>query len=193
MRIILIRHPVTKANIEGIVLHNVTGELDERGYEQISKLVKRLEHEPIDKIYSSDAYRCKILVEEIANSRGLNVNYNPLFREIDHGELFGKKKDEISRLFLENPEYVQPKNGESLTDLAHRAQNAFYLIKNGGGEKVILISHGWFLKMFLGNQLGMTPHNSIKKLKFSNCAISEIKLTEDDCIVEYLNNRDYLK
>lgn len=193
MKIILIRHPITKANVEGIILHNLLGELDKRGYEQITKLVKRLEYESIDRVYASDAHRCKTLAEEIASSKNLNVNYDPLFREFDNGEWFGKRKDEISHLVLDNPEYIRPKNGESLADLAQRAQSALCLIKKCGGERVALISHGWFLKMFLGNQLGMTPRDSIKKLKFSNCAISELKLTEYGCIVEYLNNRDYLK
>ena len=38
----------------------------------------------------------------------------------------------------------------------------------------------------------MNPVDAIKKLKFSNCAISEIELKEGGCLVEYLNNRDYL-
>jgi len=46
--------------------------------------------------------------------------------------------------------------------------------------------------MFLGLQLGMDPVEAIKKLKFSNCAISEIELKDGYCLVEYLNNRDYL-
>ena len=189
----MIRHPVTKANIEGIVQHNVEGDLDARGYIQIDKLLKHLELESIDKLYSSDAYRCRVLAEKIGKLKGLPIVYSPLFREINNGDWFGKKKDDISKLLLECTENARPPNGESLTDLAERAKEGFNLITKQGGERCILVSHGWFLKTFLGNQIGMGPNMAINRLKFSNCAMSEIRLGSNGCLIEYLNNRDYLK
>jgi len=193
MNIMMIRHPVTKANIEGLVQHNIEGELEMRGYDQIIKLIKRLEYEEVDGLYSSDAYRCRVLTERIAQSKGIIVTYDALFREIDNGNWAGKKKAEIERLTLEDAENFRPPNGESLVDLAKRAEEGFQLIMGSGKNRCILVSHGWFLKIFLGNQLGLKPLTAIKELKFSNCAISEIRLTKDGCMIEYLNNRDYLK
>lgn len=193
MRIIMIRHPVTKANIEGLIQDRIDGRLDTHGYKQLEKLIKRLEREPIDKIYSSDAYRCKILAERIAQLKHLEVFYSYLFREIDNGELFNKKKEDVSRLNLQDPENYRPQNGESIYDLANRAKEGLDVIKQDNGKRIVLISHGWFLKVFLGNQIGMSPLPAIKYLKFSNCALSEISLEKDTCMVEYLNNRDYLK
>lgn len=189
----MIRHPVTKANVEGIVQHNLDGDLDARGYIQIDKLLKHLELESIDRLYSSDAYRCRALAEKIGELKGLPIVYSPLFREINNGDWFGKKKEAVSKLLLECTGNARPPNGESLTDLAERAKEGFNLITNAGGERAVLVSHGWFLKTFLGNHICMSPNMAISRLKFSNCAVSEIRIESNSCLIEYLNNRDYLK
>lgn len=193
MKLTMIRHPVTLANISGIVQHNVEGDIAPKGYEQISQLVRRLQSENFNNYYSSDAYRCRVLAEEISRAKDISPQYSPLFREINNGVWNGSKKSDIERLSLEDPINAKPEDGESLQDLANRTMQALDLIKSGGGEQNLLISHGWFLKMFLGLQLGMNPVDAIKKLKFSNCAISKIEIKENGCLVEYLNNRDYLK
>lgn len=192
MKLVMIRHPVTLANIGGIVQHEVEGDIAPKGYEQIERLRSRLEPENFDCCYSSDAYRCRILAEAISRSRNISPVYSPLFREISNGVWNRGKKADIKRLSLADPINTRPEGGESLQDLANRTLQGLDFIKSGGGERNVLISHGWFLKMFLGLQLGMTFVDAVTKLKFSNCAISEIELKEGGCLVEYLNNRDYL-
>ena len=192
MRLVMVRHPVTLANIQGIVQHEVEGDITPKGYEQIERLTSRLEPETFDYFYSSDANRCRILVESISRHRNVSPIYSPLFREISNGIWNGSKKADIERLSWTDPVNTRPENGESLQDLANRALQGLNFIKSGGGERNILISHGWFLKVFLGLQLGMSLIDALTKLKFSNCAISEIELKEQGCLIEYLNNRDYL-
>jgi len=192
MKLVMIRHPVTLANIQGVVQHEVEGDIAPKGYEQIERLVHRLQLEHFDYCYSSDANRCRILAEAISSSNRISLQYSPLFREINNGIWNGSKKANIERLSLANPIDYRPENGESLRDLADRAIQGLDVIKSCGGERNVLVSHGWFLKMFLGLQLGMNAADAIRRLKFSNCAISEIELKEQGCLIEYLNNRDYL-
>jgi broad specificity phosphatase PhoE len=193
MRLVMIRHPVTLANISGLVQHEVEGELAPEGYKQIQKVVSRLQSEHFDAIYSSDAYRCKTLTEAISQATEITARYSPLFREMNNGIWNGSKKSDIERLSLADPVNTRPEGGESLQDLVNRAACALDHIKSSGGEENLLVSHGWFLKVFLGLQLGMGPVESITRLKFSNCAISKIELKKEGCLVEYLNNRDYLR
>lgn len=192
MKLMMIRHPVTLANVQGIVQHEIEGDIAPKGYEQIKKLVKRLQSEHFDNCYSSDAYRCKVLTEEISRHKYISPYYSPLFREINNRVWNGSRKIDIEKLNLTDQINVRLEGGESLQDLANRSIQGLDLIISQGGEHNLLISHGWFLKMFLGLQLGMNPVDAIKKLKFSNCAISEIELKERGCLIEYLNNRDYL-
>src|SRR3989344_6971223 len=191
MKLVMIRHPVALANVQGVVQHNIEGYIVPKGYEQIERLLDRLQFEHFDNCYSSDAYRCKILTEAISKYKGISPYYSPLFREINNGVWNGRKKEDIERLSLVDPINTRPEGGESLRDLADRAVRGLDFIVSGGGERNILVSHGWFLKMFLGLQLGMGLVDALKKLKFSNCAISEIELGKQGCLVEYLNNRDY--
>ena len=192
MKLMMIRHPVTIANIQGIVQHEVEGNVAPKGYKQIQELVERLQSENFDNCYSSDAYRCRVLTEEILKYKNIPVCYSSVFREINNGVWNGNRKADVERLSLADPINTRPDGGESLQDLVNRSTQGLKTIVSQGGERNILISHGWFLKMFLGLQLGMNPVDAIKKLKFSNCAISEIELKEQGCLVEYLNNRDYL-
>ena len=194
MRLLLTRHPVTRANMEGIIEDNFRGEIHGAGYDQIEKLVTRLRLEEIDKLYSSPAERCVTLAERIAREKGVEPIYNQIFRELDNGEWFGRKKSEINRLELDthDPTTIKPAGGESLQDLHIRANEAFSYIERDSPIRGMLISHGWFLKLFVGNQIGLNILDAIKNLKFSNCALSEIRKIDGGCIVEYLNNRDFL-
>lgn len=190
MKLFLARHPVTKANVSGIINGNDES-ITEKGYEQIEKFICYLRKESIDSIYSSDSQRCRELAERLAYSKGLIPVYNPLFREINNGDLSGLRKEEITPKLLENLNFSAP-NGESLNDLAERCRISYDYLVSQGKERSLLISHGWFLKMFLGVQLGMNYRDSIKKLKFSNCAISELDITGRNIVIEYLNKRDFL-
>jgi len=190
MKLLLVRHPVTKANIEGVICKN-DEIIAEKGYEQIEKLNNYLKREQIDSIYSSDSQRCRVLAQKIANEKRLIAVYSSLFREINNGDWYGLRKNEITPRFLENSNFSAPE-GESLNDLAERCRISYEYIISQDIERILLISHGWFLKMFLGVQLGMNPVNSIKKLKFSNCAISEVRIEKRELAIEYLNKRDFL-
>jgi broad specificity phosphatase PhoE len=193
MRIILIRHPLSKSNLEGIAQHPVEGEIDGVGVAQMEKLLARLREESFDRVYSSDAKRCGVLANGIAKLRSLQVDYSDLFREIDNGEWWYKKKADMDRLSWVDPINTRPPRGESLQDLWERSFSAREYIVQRGGERVILVSHGLFLKFFLGSQIGLDVFDAFKSLKFSNCALSEITLDKNSCRIEYINNRDYLR
>lgn len=192
MKLIMIRHPVTIANVNGSIGHNLEGKIALKGHSQITKLVKRLKKERINKLFSSDSKRCIELAEAIGKSNGVSITYDSIFREVDNGDWSYMSKTDIERLKQLDPPNIRPPNGENLLDLSNRADKAFYLIYKNGGERNILISHGYFLKVFLGNRLGLSNENAINQLKFSNCAMSEINVTLKSCLIEYLNNRDYL-
>jgi len=192
MKLVMIRHPVTLANIAGVIQKDVKGDIAQRGYIQIEQVTSRLSSIRFDNCYSSDLDRCRELSERLGTISEINPFYSPLFREMSNGVLDGEKKDRVQRLEADDPYNFKPEGGESINELVVRARKGLKLILSRSGDKNLLVSHGWFLKVFLGNQLGMNPLDAIRKLKFSNCALSEIDITKTNCLVEYLNNRDYL-
>lgn len=193
MNIILIRHPISEGNLEGTVQHALIGEIHARGHAQIEQLCKRIQQEPYDMVYASDAERCRILAERLAALRQTQPKYNSLFREIDNGEWYTRKKSDMNRLLWKDPFYTRPPGGESINDVWIRAQEALRYIESRGQQRVVLISHAVFFKCLVGSQLGMGPLKAYAQLKFSNCALSEIRQTEHGWMIEYLNNREYLR
>jgi len=192
MKLVMIRHPVTLANIAGVIQKEVKGDIAPRGYTQIEQVTNRLRSVRFDRCYASDSDRCWELSERLGAISEISPIYSSLFREMSNGAFDGEKKDRVQRLEAKDPYNFKPEGGESINELVARAKEGLRLILSGGGDRNLLVSHGWFLKVFLGNQLGMNSLDSIRKLKFSNCALSEIDITETNCLVEYLNNRDYL-
>ena len=64
-KILITRHGQTKENVDGTIQGKEHGNVNEKGFEQIKKLIKKLKDEKIDLIISSDIPRCKITTEEI--------------------------------------------------------------------------------------------------------------------------------
>ena len=193
MRLFLTRHPIAKANIEGIAQGQAEGDINENGLKQIEELILRLKDEKIDYVFSSDSVRCKKLASAVANSKRVGLVYNPIFREINNGDLSNISKLEISRIRFWEDILWRPKGGESLLDLDERSKRSKEYLLNQPYERMLLISHGWFLKSFVGSLLLMGPLEYMRRLKFSNCSLSEISFDKDNYIIEYLNNREYLK
>ena len=186
----MIRHPISEGNMREIA-QGEAERIHPRGVAQIAELLERLKGEEIEGIYSSDSERCRELSQEMGDLFDLTPNYSPLFREIGNGDWANMQKTRMNEYRFGNPTNFAPPNGESLKALYDRTEEASEYLQQEEG-RVALISHGWFLKTFLGRHLGMGPKESLQQLKFSNCALSEIILQEGRAMVEYLNNRDFL-
>lgn len=192
MRIMMIRHPISEMNVKQVVKNNQEGKIHIRGYDQINELAERIKIEEIDHIYSSDSERCKKLSWRLGTLFDLKPEYSPMFREINNGDWSRLKKEEMNKERFGNEISFRPPNGESLEQLSYRAKISSEYIQKSENERVVLVSHGWFLKAFLGRHMGLSPKDSMQCLKFSNCAISEIDVQENKTTIEYLNNRDFL-
>jgi broad specificity phosphatase PhoE len=193
MKILMIRHPISEGNVNQIAQDNKEGKVHKRGYLQIDELSLRLKGEKFDHLYSSDSERCKELSTRLGELFDLNPEYNSLFREVGNGKWYNLQKSEMSLYrFEENSDFAPP-GGESLNQLYDRARIANEHILNSGKERVVLVSHAWFLKAFIGRYMGLSPKKSMQKLKFSNCSLSEIHIEGEKFMVEYLNDRSFLK
>ena len=95
VKLLITRHGQTKENADGIMQGKEHGNVNEKGFEQINKLIERLKDEKIDKIISSDLSRCKITTKEIVGKINAPVKYTNLIKEKDNGEWAGKKHKDI--------------------------------------------------------------------------------------------------
>ena len=182
MRLLITRHGQTRENIDGTIQGKNHGNINEMGFKEISSLIERLKKEKIDLIISSDIPRCKLTTQEIIKKINTPVEYSELIREKDNGELVGKKHQEIDWDDLgDDFETRKAPNGENLQEVLERGRKFFngLIDKYGNTNKTILIvSHGAFLKVFIGNLLGMSLYNSIFKLFIEHCSLTEIEIDE---------------
>lgn len=199
MRILLTRHAETKDNIRGIIQKFKGSEFTEEGLNQISKLVKRLEKEKIDLIVSSDFERCKITAEKISQKMHVPVEYTKLLREKNDGNWIGKNSKEVNWDSLQGTfETRKAPNGESLLEVRERGRNFFKQIleqyKNTN-KTILVVSHATFLRVFIGDLIGLSLHDSIFKILIDNCSLTEIDFDKkhiEGCRLKLLNETKFL-
>lgn len=96
MRLILIRHGQTPANVEGILESSVPGPgLTELGQQQAEELVEALSGDTIDALFVSSMIRTHLTAAPLAAARGLEPIVRPGLREISAGDVEGNT-DEAS-------------------------------------------------------------------------------------------------
>lgn len=198
VRLLITRHGKTKENVEGIIQGKEHGNLNKEGIKQISKLIKRLKKERIDMIISSDILRCKKTTEEIVKKIKVPIEYSILIREKDNGKLVGKNHKEVNWDDLKGDfETRKAKDGENLREVRERGRKFFKkILKEDSKEDktILIVSHGAFLKVFIGDLLGMSLYDSIFKLFIDHCSLTEIdidKKYKEGYQIKFINEKNY--
>jgi len=174
MEIIFVRHGETKNNKDGIIQGPEHGDINEKGQKEIEEVSNLLKDEKIDVFYSSDIPRCRITSEQINKFHNLSINYSKLIREKYNGDWTGKNYNKVNWNDLEGSfENKKVKNGESLLEVRSRARKFVEELINKYGDnkkKILVVSHGAFLKILIGDLLNMDIKNSIFNLKINYCS-----------------------
>ena len=192
MEIIFVRHAETKNNVNGIIQGPEHGDINEKGEREIEKVSQLLKNEKIDVSFSSDIPRCKITSEGINKFHNLTIQYTNLIREKYNGDWTGKNYKDVSWDQLEGTfETKKVNNGESLVEVRSRAREFIKeLIDKYGNtnKRILVVSHGAFLKILIGDLLGMEIKNSIFNLKINHC--SPIKVHFNGMVFENKNHQN---
>lgn len=197
IRLIITRHGKTKENEEGIIQGHHHGNINDEGFAQISKLVKRLQNEKIDLIISSDILRADLTTKEITKKIKVPIIYSELIREKNNGDLVGKKHKEIDWDSLQGDfETRKAPNGENLREVRERGRKFFKMIledRKYKDKNILIVSHGAFLKVFIGDLLGMSLHDSIFKLQIDHCSLTFVEVENiNNYKVTSVNCKDFL-
>jgi len=193
----IVKHGKTEENKNGIVQGNEVGTLSKEGYLELEKLGKRLNclngKYKFEHIISSDIMRCKETVYEILKylppSFKDKIEYTSLIREKNNGDFVGKEHTKFSWDDLNGSfETRKAPNGENLIEVKERGikflkqiENKYqnFLNKDSAEDvNILVISHGAFLKILLGNILGMNIYDSIFKLVVENSSLTKVEISE---------------
>lgn len=126
-KIYFIRHAKSLGNIDWDLNQKDDSPLHESGKNESLQALKRLKKIPFDMVISSDLKRCKETAEILLGKNKNKIIYNELFREISHNESF--------------------------TDFKKRISKAKIYIESIEKEKILIVTHSQFMKMFLAQTL----------------------------------------
>ena len=191
LKLLLTRHGETVDNVKGILMGVEDGNITKKGFKQIHKLINKMKVEEVDIVLSSDMYRCQVTSKEISKKINAPIEYSKLLREKNHGDWTGKCSREMCWDGLAGDfETRRPPNGESLIEVRERGIK-FYseLLTKYKDKCIVLVSHSTFLKVLIGQLLGMSIYDSVFKLRIDYCSLSKIEIiNENEYIITAINN-----
>lgn len=147
--LLLTRHGQTKENVKRLLQGQMPGELTEEGIEQARRLRERLvaEEDPIDCIITSDLKRAADTAEIINERLQVPLELEPLIRERDFGVHTGQPYAGITG-------ELDP-SAETIDALFARAAAWLHsVVEHHDGQRVLVISHGLFLRVIQGAIIG---------------------------------------
>jgi alpha-ribazole phosphatase len=186
LRLWLVRHGVTRWNVEQRFCGQSDIPLTPRGRVQARWLAHRLQSERIAAIYSSDLQRAWETAEIIAQwqQNAVPINISPAWREINFGAWEGLTYEQIAQnfeqhaSFFSDPLHYAAPGGESLADVLRRVHGGLKEITGNActtrGD-VVVVSHGGALRALLCQALGM-PLERQWQLRLDPGSLSAIDL-----------------
>lgn len=134
---------------------------------------------PWDRILCSPAARCAHFADRLGTRVGLTVERVDALWERDYGEWEGLRADEIplealSR-FWSDPRTYDPPGSEAFAAFRARVIDGWQRILSGGGEHLLLITHGGVIRVILGELLGI-PDERLILLEVPTACRSRLRL-----------------
>lgn len=172
MRLVIARHGETVANNDDRLQGQQDCELSERGYRQAEALAAALCREKIDAIYCSDLKRARVTAECIGRHHDVPVKPSPEARERHFGIFAGTIRTEFysRERALPDPYQNRPEGGESFQDLFARARQFLETLYScHTHESVLLVAHGDFARMCLGNLMGKKVSEACQIRQTNGC------------------------
>jgi broad specificity phosphatase PhoE len=150
MRLILIRHGQTPANVDGILESTVPGPgLTTLGSQQAEQLVTALHDQPIDAIYVSTMVRTHLTAAPLAAARRLVPVERAGLREIAAGDVEGRNDEAsvhqyVSTLFAwcGGDLDVRMPGAQDGREVMARFDEVVAEVEASGHDTVALVSHG---------------------------------------------------
>jgi broad specificity phosphatase PhoE len=150
MRLVLIRHGQTPANVDGILESTVPGPgLTTLGSQQAEQLVEGLRDQPLDAIYVSTMVRTHLTAAPLASARDVVPVERAGLREIAAGDVEGRSDEAsvhqyVSTLFAwcGGDLDVRMPGAQDGHEVIARFDEVVTEVEQAGHDAVALVSHG---------------------------------------------------
>ena len=200
VKVILIRHGETDWNREQIFRGRIDVALNETGLAQAGAVQESLRDVQIDKIYSSPLKRAFETASVLEENRGLEVEIEEGFIDIDFGEWQGLSHEKVKEKYkkpyeawLAEPQKVVFPDGESLEDVDKRSMKALEkVIENHPEETLAIVSHRVLNKVLLCAILGLELSH-FWYIKQDTCTINRFEYKDGKYYLTLLNDTCHLR
>jgi broad specificity phosphatase PhoE len=188
-RLLLIRHGAPHEDGRGRCYGSLDYGLSDLGRRQSATLADRLADVPVN-VVSSPRARAK----ETAAAFGRAVTVVEHLRELDFGELEGRRYEEIEReqpelyrRWMTEPTRVRFPGGEGFDDLRSRTSRAIAeLLEHSGHEAIAVVTHGGVVRAALADALGL-PSERIFRLDIGYCRVTVVDWFDGTPVVRMVN------
>jgi broad specificity phosphatase PhoE len=205
MEIYIARHDESQGNLTQTHMFG-TDPLSENGLNQAELLAQRFEKIPIDFVLSSSFNRAKQTAGKVAIRKGLPILVSNLLVEAKRPlQIEGKKISDPEaikiRLLIkenfQNPDF-RFSDEETFWDLQSRADKATHLIGKYKGKRLLIISHGDFIRMLVFTLICkdlLTPelYSKLKAFDLANTGVVHLRYTNSKWEIITWNDRSHLQ
>ncbi len=163
--LVFIRHAET--DLAGTFCGQTDPPVNERGREQLERLIATFDGNALDAIYSSDLQRASASAERMAVAFKASMIAVPALREISFGSWEALRWNDIeardpvyaNRWIAEYPKLPAP-GGESFDDFRSRVLAAVAEIVKTGHRRAAIVTHGGVMRMVLQELLGVATEKA---------------------------------
>ena len=170
--------------------------LSKQGIEQAKRLGMYIKNKKMDIIYCSTFLRAKQTLEHFEpylNGK-IPIKITNKIREHDPGMLQTYEQyDKLLKKSKLTPYEFAPEGGESLRDVSKRAEEFLkYLKENHKEDKVLLVSHGRFLRFLILRALGL-PKEEFQYFSLHEAAVSTLNFDKHFKVTDFkIDDYSYL-
>lgn len=196
MRLWLVRHGETEANVAGLYSGHAPTPLTTRGIAQAQTLNTLLSQVPFEHVLCSELERAQHTAQLVLEGRELPLQVKPELNEMFFGDWEMRHHRDLSREDAENYaawcndwQNATPTNGEGFKAFARRVEQAIQLFAEyQSASHVLVVSHQGVLSLLIARLLAM-PAAAMWHFRVEQGCWSTIELCEDFATLRVLNSR----
>ncbi len=196
MRLWLVRHGETEANVAGLYSGHAPTPLTERGIAQAQTLGTLLRNVPVDNVLCSELERARHTTQLILGDREIPVRNMPELNEMFFGDWEMRHHRDLAREDAENYavwcndwQNATPTNGEGFQAFSLRVERFIAQLDDYKMcQNLLVVSHQGVLSVLIARLLSM-PAAAMWHFRVEQGCWSAIDFCDDFAVLKVLNSR----
>ncbi|WP_196208656.1 adenosylcobalamin/alpha-ribazole phosphatase [Citrobacter sp. Res13-Sevr-PEB04-36] len=196
MRLWLVRHGETEANVAGLYSGHAPTQLTTRGITQAETLAGLLRNVPFDHILCSELERARHTTQLVLAGRDVPQRIMPALNEMFFGDWEMRHHRDLAREDAENYalwcndwQNAPPTNGEGFQAFSQRVEHFIaQLTDYKDSQNLLVVSHQGVLSVLIARLLSM-PASAMWHFRVEQGCWSAIDFCDDFAVLKVLNSR----